>query len=227
MTGYTHAVGGAAAGLALAGLAHAPLLPMVAGSVAGALAVDLDHPASLATSAVPGAGMIHAAAGDGIQHRGAWHSVLPGLLVAPLMGAVAAALPYAWPLLLVAGLAVAIIAWHVHHTRHALACWSEDTHPGTMHGLAAYALRRSWPLILPLALGAAAPAWFAPAALAGWLSHLALDGLTPHGVAPLWPLPWRAHGPVATGGPLEWLVAGGLVVLVAVLLPLTKGGALW
>ena len=227
MTGYTHFLGGAAAGAALAAALHAPLLPALAGSVAGALAVDLDHPASLATSHVPGAALAHTAAGGRIAHRGAWHSVLPGFLVALALGGVAAVLPYAWPLLALAGLALVVIAWHARHTRHALACFSENTHPGTMHGLMAYALRRAWPLLLPLALGAAAPVWFALAVLAGWVSHLALDALTPHGVSPLWPAPWRLRGPIATGGVLEWVMAAGLLVLVAVLLPLARGGAAW
>ena len=227
MTGYPHMLGGAAAGLALSAAFHAPLLPVLAGSMAGALAVDLDHPASLATSAVPGAGMAHAAAGERIAHRGAWLSVLPGFLVALLLGGLAGALPYAWPLLALVGVVLVVLWWHARHTRHTLSCWSEDTHPGTMHGLAAYALRRAWPLILPLALGAAAPVWFALAVAVGWVSHLLLDGCTPHGVAPCWPLPWRLRGPVSTGGIGEWLVAGALVVLVAVLLPLMGGGVAW
>ena len=227
MTGYTHTVGGAVAGLALAAVGHAPLLPVLAGGVVGALAVDLDHPASLATSHVPGAGMVHAAAGERLAHRGAWHSVLPGVAVALLMGGLAVALPHLWSLLALVGLVLVVLAWHARHTRHALSCWSADTDPGTMHGLAAYALRRSWPLILPLALGTAAPLWLAVAVAVGWLSHLTLDALTPHGVAPLWPLPWRLHGPISTGGLGEWLVAGGLVVLAAALLPLMGGGGSW
>lgn len=212
MNGYTHAAAGAAAGLALAVTLHAPALPVLAGGVAGALAVDLDYPTSWATSYVPGASLAHRVAGEAIPHRGPWHSVLPGVGVALGLGAVAAALPYLWPLLAMALLAGGIIAWHAAHTRHALACWSEDTDPGNPHHMLAYVLSRVGPLVVLLALGAAAPGWFAAAVGAGWLSHLVLDGLTPEGVAPLWPLPWRVHGPISTGGALE---GAALVVLVA------------
>ena len=212
MNGYTHAAAGAASGLALAAALHAPALPVLAGGVAGALLPDLDHPASLATSYVPGASLAHAATGGNIPHRGPWHSVLPGVGVSLALGAVAAALPYVWPVLALVLVAAGVIMWHAAHTRHALLCWREDAAPAAPHNMLVYAAHRALPLALPLALGAMAPAWFAAAVGAGWLSHLVLDGLTPEGVAPLWPLPWRVHGPISTGGALE---GAALVVLVA------------
>jgi inner membrane protein len=58
-----------------------------------------------------------------------------------------------------------------------------------------------------------------PGALAlwGWLSHIAADALSGHGVPAFWPLPWRLNlGSIKTGGALDRTL-GGIAVTVAVL----------
>ena len=53
--------------------------------------------------------------------------------------------------------------------------------------------------------------------LLGYASHLILDGLTPQGVAPFWPLSsWKMRGPLRTGSFAEHVLFLFLVILVIV-----------
>ncbi|MBI4983562.1 metal-dependent hydrolase [Candidatus Woesearchaeota archaeon] len=60
---------------------------------------------------------------------------------------------------------------------------------------------------------------YALALLLGYLSHLIGDLLTPFGIALLYPFSkFKLHGPVKTGGILEWTVRTALIVIILVLL---------
>jgi membrane-bound metal-dependent hydrolase YbcI (DUF457 family) len=97
--------------------------------------------------------------------------------------------------------------------------WVQVNIPGlnrTIKGLAGHRGFSHW--VLTAAAGALAVselqpqpwAWrltvppVAPALLWGWLSHIALDALSGHGVPAFWPLPWRLHlASFRTGGRLD------------------------
>lgn len=54
---------------------------------------------------------------------------------------------------------------------------------------------------------------YAIAALAGYLSHLLTDGMTPVGIKPLWPLQKRLKGPIRTGSTTEFMVLAIIAIL--------------
>lgn len=95
-------------------------------------------------------------------------------------------------------------------------------HRGPLHSLAAAAVfaflvGQAWKAA---GLGVLAPLAAALVALAGFLSHLALDALNPQGVPLFWPFGKRVGVPVArTGSVLEWPLAAvmffGLVWVLA------------
>jgi len=56
-----------------------------------------------------------------------------------------------------------------------------------------------------------------PALAVGFFSHLLLDSLTPHGINWLWPIPApRIRGPISTGTIFDYILAGVLLIFVAV-----------
>ncbi len=59
---------------------------------------------------------------------------------------------------------------------------------------------------------------FAIAAGLGISSHLLMDALTREGVYPLYPLSFRVHGPISTGGLVELLFSCGLVLGILIFL---------
>ena len=47
----------------------------------------------------------------------------------------------------------------------------------------------------------------------GYLSHLVLDALTPAGITPFWPIPWKIRGPIKTGALVEHILALTLLMI--------------
>ncbi len=56
------------------------------------------------------------------------------------------------------------------------------------------------------------------AAFIGYSAHLGADMLTPHGIYPLYPIPWRIRGPIRVGSIGEYIFAGMLVIIAVKLL---------
>lgn len=54
------------------------------------------------------------------------------------------------------------------------------------------------------------------AAAIGYTSHLIMDAITSCGIHPVWPLPFRIHGPIRTGSVLEHLVF--IIIVLFILL---------
>jgi membrane-bound metal-dependent hydrolase YbcI (DUF457 family) len=48
----------------------------------------------------------------------------------------------------------------------------------------------------------------------GFISHLAADALTSHGIKPFWPLGRKIHGPIKTGGMGEFLLLCGMLLVI-------------
>lgn len=100
--------------------------------------------------------------------------------------------------------------------RAPVASWGAELlfgHRGFFHSLLG-ALAAGW--LVPALLGRLGLAVSREAVLAGYLSHLALDTLTPGGVPWLWPLPRGVSLPlVRTGGALEKLVVAPSLFVLA------------
>lgn len=50
----------------------------------------------------------------------------------------------------------------------------------------------------------------------GYTSHLIADMLTPHGIYPLYPIPWRIRGPIRVGSFGEYIFVGMLLLVIAI-----------
>ena len=56
----------------------------------------------------------------------------------------------------------------------------------------------------------------AVAAFLGYAAHLVADMLTPHGIYPLYPIPWRIRGPIRVGSIGEYIFAAMLLVVITI-----------
>lgn len=104
MTGRTHLMVGALAGIVVSQLHHdqALIVPALVGALGGILP-DIDHPQSMISGFVPGSGLIHSV----ISHRGPTHTLLFLLIV--IGGMVAAGLPGALVVTLAAGMVLHLL----------------------------------------------------------------------------------------------------------------------
>lgn len=86
-------------------------------------------------------------------------------------------------------------------------------HRGCVHSFTAMLL-----LSIPIgALGVAVGADMLRPFLVGYLSHLAMDSLTPKGIKPLFPLAYRVRGPIKTGTWAERLIFTFFLILAMIL----------